>query len=82
MGTFLDIIDQITESAEKAFKISKSVPKKNLLNKPWWDEECEELIKNKRRAFKLYKATNDRRDMIEYKKLRAKAKNRIKKNKN
>lgn len=49
----------------------KSIPKSkgNVKRKtvPWWDEECKEAVRNRNKAFKIMKRTNNFMHMIKYK---------------
>jgi len=45
---------------------------------PWWNSQCYESIKSKKTAFNKFKRTKSQTDFIEFKKLRAQARRKIK----
>nr|XP_012148622.1 PREDICTED: uncharacterized protein LOC105663561 [Megachile rotundata] len=65
-----------TNSAGKSIpKTSNAIVKNNL---PWWNNECHEAIKEKKYAFNVYKKHKTDINLIEFKRVRAKARKVLK----
>lgn len=61
----------IIEAANKFIKKKKSLSRHKSV--PWWNAECEQAIKESKNAFYNYKKCNTEYNLIEFKRLRAKA---------
>ena len=77
---FKEIIEQMQEAAEQTLQKTKDT-KKVKSRKPWWDQEIEDIIKEKHAAYNKFRKTYQIGDLINYKRLKAKARNMIKKKK-
>ena len=69
---YLELIESITNAIKIATSSKKSF---NYVNKnkcknpvPWWDSECDKLIRLRRANFKKYEITKKLNDLINYKK--------------
>ena len=68
--------------------ITGNTPKKKFVNikihrnpAPWWDEECSEVKRQRKAAFRIWERSKDLSDFIEYKRLLALARRTFKKKK-
>lgn len=66
-----EFITLITEAAKQA--IPQTTGKVMKRQVPWWNEECTNAIKEKKRAFRKFKKSKTIENCISYKKARAKA---------
>nr|CAI5826804.1 unnamed protein product [Callosobruchus analis] len=73
-------IQGINEAALKSIPPYKPFTKKNSAPAPWWDQECEEAINNRKREFRKYKQQSNVENYVSCKREIAKTK-RILKNK-
>ena len=78
------ITTNLCKIIEKA--ANQSIPKtsgifKSRKHTPWWNQECEDAIKNSKKAYNRYKKQNTLENQIEFKRLKATAKRIIKENK-
>nr|CAI5836562.1 unnamed protein product [Callosobruchus analis] len=73
-------IQGINEAALKSIPPYKPFTKKNSAPAPWWDQECEEAINNRKREFRKYKQQSNVENYVFCKREIAKTK-RILKNK-
>jgi len=59
------IIAIIKGAAEKCIPKGKGIRKSKIV--PWWNEECNEAIRNKRKAFRKLKRTHNFQNLVKYK---------------
>ena len=74
---FEEIQKQLKEIGQECFKLTQG-NKNYHQTKPWWDEKCSKIIKDKHKAFNRYCRTKDIKDLITYKRLSAQSKHIIK----
>ena len=69
----------LLNAANKA--IPKTKGKTQKYHTPWWNSECEEVIKNYKKALNKFKKNNTEENKIEFKRLKAIAKRTVKNSK-
>lgn len=69
----------ITEAAEKS--MNKIIVPRHHNPVPWWNTECEHAIADSKKAFNKLKANNNQENLMNFKRLRARAKYVVKKSK-
>lgn len=80
------IIEDIRTASIEDIRIESNIRqsnnvKRNRPSKSWWDKECEEIIKNRKKWLKLFKRNKDMHSFVEFKKARAIARKIINKKK-
>ena len=70
------ITDHINKAAGKSFKLSNTRGTQ-FSGVPWWDKDCEDAVKNRRKAWRKWKKHPSTRNRINYSKLEAISKRTI-----
>ncbi|CAH0552648.1 unnamed protein product [Brassicogethes aeneus] len=77
--TYENFIDLLNEKGDA------SIPYKSFIQNdyicPWWDEECSDMIRERRRALKSFRTNGNLTLFVEFKKISAKVKQFLKKKK-
>ena len=86
VNVILECITNIYRQAASSFRYVKHAGRKNSVKEnvqpQWWDEECNRYKKAKYEKLTLFRGTNDRQVLEEYKTLRGMFKNVCRQKKN